>query len=301
MIDTLIETGRAVLHWLGVHKDAVQATAVVLGSISFGYGVLQYRDTLRLRRAEWLQKLFTSFYEKAGYRQMREILDGRHRNPGESAMHAITRLGKESELDDYLNFFEFLAGLRALRQVHRKDALTLFEYWIQRLRSDQEIVAYINGFGYENLWRLLPQVPFSVRHVFVYGTLMSSASPKNPEVSILLKSISRHWRCVGTGFINAQLYDLGRYPGVVLGPSRPHHVFGELYEITDEKKLLRSLDAYEGEEYQRVPVDVYPVDYPVVVAWCYAISEAQATGLSLIPSGKYLPSEPASNETARLS
>lgn len=179
------------------------------------------------------------------------------RNPGETALHAVTRLDKESELDDYLNFFEFIAGLQALGQMRRKDILILFEYWIQRLKSDRDIADYVGRFGYENLSKLLQSARFAIRCVFVYGTLMSSSASPTAELSSLLERVRPYWRHAGTGFINAWLYDLGRYPGAVFDPSSSDHVFGEIYEVLNAKMLLRSLDRYEGAEYQRVPVDVY--------------------------------------------
>src|SRR5438552_9672142 len=142
------QAASAILAWLKDYKDAIRSAATIVASVSLIYGIIKYARTLRLQRSEWLHKLFTSFYENSRYKQIRELLDGRHRHAGETAMHAITRLGKETELDDYLNFFEFLAGLKALRQMRRKDVLALFEYWIQRLRSHHEVSDYITRFGY---------------------------------------------------------------------------------------------------------------------------------------------------------
>jgi gamma-glutamylcyclotransferase (GGCT)/AIG2-like uncharacterized protein YtfP len=290
----------ALLEWLRINKDAVQALATVLASLSFLYGIMKYRGTVQLKRAEWLHKLFLSFYEQTRYRQIRELLDGRQRNPGETALQAVTRLHKESELDDYLNFFEFLAGLQTLGQMRKKDVLILFEYWIQRLRCDPDIAEYIRRFGYENLSKLLPKSPLAIAHIFVYGTLMSPAEVTSDN-SNPRDQVKSYWRKIGTGFVNGRKYDLGRYPGVVLKPLGNDRVFGELYEIRDREKLLLALDNYEGAEYQRVPVDVYMNDMPVVVAWCYTISQEQAEKLRFIPSSLDLPPDSDSPPVGRIS
>lgn len=300
MIETLAEAIPHILESLKVHKDAIEAGATLAASISFGFGVLQYRHTQRLRRAEWLHTLYTSFYEGRQYRYIRELVDGRHRNAGEPALHAVTRLGKESELDDYLNFFEFIAGLRVLGQMRRSDALSMFEYWIQRLKADQQIVDYVNRFGYENLSKLLVKTRFGIRHLFVYGTLMSSTTLRAAASSSLVDRVKTHWRYAGTGFINGRLYDLGRYPGAVVSPSGGHHVFGEIYEVVHEKALFRELDKYEGTEYARVPVDVYIDESPVVVAWCYTISAQHAEPFPYVAGGRYIPSAPELPSVGRL-
>jgi gamma-glutamylcyclotransferase (GGCT)/AIG2-like uncharacterized protein YtfP len=56
------------------------------------------------------------------------------------------------------------------------------------------------------------------------------------------------------------------YPGVVAAPSGS--VAGILYRGLDADALAR-LDAFEGEMYERVPVQVNPVGGQSVTAWCY--------------------------------
>lgn len=68
--------------------------------------------------------------------------------------------------------------------------------------------------------------------VFVYGTLLRGMSRSN----VLAKS-----RFLGLGEIQADLYDLGSYPGLIDGNGR---VIGELYEI--DLATLDALDRIEG-------------------------------------------------------
>lgn len=81
--------------------------------------------------------------------------------------------------------------------------------------------------------------------IFVYGTLRQNAS--------------NAWRMncahyLGDGQVAAKLYRISWYPALRLDPSNSHWVQGALYEMDDA--LLAELDAFEGEEYQRVQVDV---------------------------------------------
>ena len=84
----------------------------------------------------------------------------------------------------------------------------------------------------------MPALP--TRHVFVYGTLR-----RGEQRDINLLKPSPRW--VGRASVEGVLYDLGSYPGLVLGSNlRPGQkkVRGEVYEITDE--LERLLDEIEG-------------------------------------------------------
>lgn len=81
--------------------------------------------------------------------------------------------------------------------------------------------------------------------IFVYGTLRQNAS--------------NAWRMngaryLGDGQVAAKLYRISWYPALRLDPSNNHWVHGSLYEMDDA--LLAELDVFEGEEYQRVSVDV---------------------------------------------
>ncbi len=87
---------------------------------------------------------------------------------------------------------------------------------------------------------------------------------------------------LGRGRIRATLYDLGRYPAVLLGGAR--WVKGELYELPAES--LDALDDYEGSEYRRVIATVVLESGKRVRAWVYEYRERLA-GRRRIHSGDY--------------
>ncbi len=84
----------------------------------------------------------------------------------------------------------------------------------------------------------MPTLP--TRHVFVYGTLR-----RGEQRDINLLKPAPRW--MGQASVEGVLYDLGDYPGLVLGIDQypgQNKVRGEVYEITAELEHL--LDQIEG-------------------------------------------------------
>jgi len=111
--------------------------------------------------------------------------------------------------------------------------------------------------------------------IFVYGTLRQNAS------NTWRMNGSRY---LGDGQVAAKLYRISWYPALRLDPSNNHWVHGSLYEMDDA--LLAELDAFEGEEYQRVSVDIKTTAGLVTaMLWEFLITpDAQAQ----IPCGDWL-------------
>lgn len=96
--------------------------------------------------------------------------------------------------------------------------------------------------------------------LFVYGTLLRGLERE----SVLLNS-----RFLGTVVVQAKMYDLGSYPGIIEGDGQ---VIGEVYEI--DQVTLKKLDKIEGyfpnnptgSEYIRKEVRILTteVDEPVI-------------------------------------
>ena len=76
-------------------------------------------------------------------------------------------------------------------------------------------------------------------HLFVYGTLRRGYDLK------LMNKVSHLIRYIGQGKVNADLYDLGRYPGAIRS-SGGREVIGDVFELDDAEKVLQTLDRYEG-------------------------------------------------------
>jgi gamma-glutamylcyclotransferase (GGCT)/AIG2-like uncharacterized protein YtfP len=109
----------------------------------------------------------------------------------------------------------------------------------------------------------LPKLPEGPQLIFVYGTLRhGDPSGKNEQ---MIRSAGGE--LVSVAKAHGTLHDLGWYPAVCEGPGL---VTGEVWRI--DPSLLRRLDAYEGEEYDRVRVSVVtPTDF--LRCWMYVSVE----------------------------
>ncbi|MFC5411376.1 gamma-glutamylcyclotransferase [Larkinella bovis] len=118
-------------------------------------------------------------------------------------------------------------------------------------------------------------------HIFVYGTLLSAS--KKP----MAQYVRQHSQLVGPGFSPGRLYDLGTYPGAVFDPDAETWVHGEVYSFreTGAPAFLRTLDDYEGAEYDRILVSVKTAN-GTVDCWTYRFIQP-AQSLPLIASGRY--------------
>ena len=134
-----------------------------------------------------------------------------------------------------------------------------------------------------------PTTPSTSRHVFVYGTL------RRGDVRDITR-LRPAPQYVGLASVAGVLYDLGPYPGVVLGG--PARVTGEVYAISAE--LERQLDVIEEVwpqqtgEYRKQAVRVL-LDQPQALSGAveldclvYEINPARAVGQSVITGGAWL-------------
>ena len=77
-------------------------------------------------------------------------------------------------------------------------------------------------------------------YLLVYGTLMRRYN--NPYAVNLRKQAKYLYE----GKIKGTLYHLGQYPGLIRSELEDQWVNGEIFQLPDSPKLLKSLDEYEG-------------------------------------------------------
>lgn len=126
-------------------------------------------------------------------------------------------------------------------------------------------------------------------YLFVYGTLLS------PVRSSAHGVMDRCARLLGAASMQAKLYDLGNYPGLVGSDDANDQALGELYLVLDAEPLFKHLDAYEQcaptdpqpHEYQRMQRTAPLVDGSEYLAWVYEYAWP-TDGLKPIASGDYL-------------
>lgn len=122
---------------------------------------------------------------------------------------------------------------------------------------------------------------------FFYGTLMTGFDRRRRA------GIEHRMTCVGRGWIQAALFDLGIYPAAV--PSAEGRVWGEVYQLDDPGHVLPILDDIEGYTpddpdhslYVRASVPVTLEDGRRLEAWVYFYN-APLGRAQQIASGDYL-------------
>lgn len=139
--------------WLKTGTEIVAVAAAV-----FAY--FQFRSNVRTRRAEWLLSLYERFYERSTFHEIRKILDSPPR-PSleyqrlESDIESGTDGPHVEALNNYLNFFEFVAALQKRGALSQGEILDLFDYYLRNLRRTSFLLRYIRAQGFEGLTRLL--------------------------------------------------------------------------------------------------------------------------------------------------
>jgi gamma-glutamylcyclotransferase (GGCT)/AIG2-like uncharacterized protein YtfP len=128
---------------------------------------------------------------------------------------------------------------------------------------------------------MMPQPEEATRHVFVYGTLRRGER----------NDIARYRPLpifVGEASVDGRLYDLGAYPGVVLGAGR--RVVGEVYRITAEVEaaldILEEVKADGSGEYRKRDVPVV-LGKQTLRCLVYEIHPERLVGRYLIASGDW--------------
>lgn len=129
--------------------------------------------------------------------------------------------------------------------------------------------------------------------LFIYGTLMAAAGDTMGRVE--RTRLARESRPLGPATTAGRLYDLGQYPGLVIGADPVGTVEGELAQLIDPARSLRWIDAYEGVgpgehdqgEYRRSEIDVRLPSGVILRAWSYVYVQS-ITRARLVAGGSWL-------------
>lgn len=117
-------------------------------------------------------------------------------------------------------------------------------------------------------------------HLFVYGTLREDCHHPMSRV------LQRHARRIGPGIFQGCLYRIGWYPGAQDSLNPGERVEGELYRLERPGPCLEALDAYEGDEFQRVVRSIQS-GRRLFSAWIYLYTPSTA-GLPRIRDGRFV-------------
>jgi|ERR1041385_4441623 gamma-glutamylcyclotransferase (GGCT)/AIG2-like uncharacterized protein YtfP len=122
--------------------------------------------------------------------------------------------------------------------------------------------------------------------LFVYGTLLNH----NNEFAVYLKD---HSHFFANGKVKGKLYDIGEYPGAILGDG-DDYIYGVILQIEDPEVVFSEIDDYEGygdeqpepNEFIRISADVETVSETVN---CYVyVYNMPVEGLEKIDGGRYI-------------
>ena len=135
-------------------KDWLQAGTYLAAIVAACFSIWQYKRNSKRERTRWLFELYERFYGQASLRAMRVRLDAGDtaflREPGVSDTGA--------ELDDFLNFFEFIAFLWRRREIQIEEVRALFAYPLQTLAKNADVISYVREYDYGELDRLLKEL-----------------------------------------------------------------------------------------------------------------------------------------------
>ncbi len=129
-------------------------------------------------------------------------------------------------------------------------------------------------------------------YLFVYGTLRKELVARTtPELAAMMQSLP----FIGYGQIQGQLYDLGEFPGAILGDNFPTKIYGEIYELPNPQEFLEALDVYEGfipgeleaSLFARVKEKIISTNGEEFSCWLYVYNDWVLNG-TLIENGDYL-------------
>jgi len=148
-----MEVAIRALHWFGRNAQAIY---YLLAAVAAWVAVLTYRRNSAVERARWLSSLYSKFYEALDLKMIRETLDCNL--PDSPEVKKLVQ-DEDARFTDYLNFFEFMAYLKACGQLSTKDVIALFDYYLRVLNKHDDVRKYVmddrNGYGY--LKKLLPR------------------------------------------------------------------------------------------------------------------------------------------------
>jgi gamma-glutamylcyclotransferase (GGCT)/AIG2-like uncharacterized protein YtfP len=231
--------------WLGLLESFIKIV-MALGVLGGGiWALILYRRGKRREAAQWMHDIFQRFQLGNEFDRAKLIFDFQYRDVVEP-IHAALVAGGNAALDPckrtdsqyidrLLNYLEHLVYLADNGHVKWSDCLVYFKYWLDLLSDPARgaLRRYLIHFGYERLARIARAAPDDF--LLLYGSL-GSREPMHAELG-LDKALQR----LGPREIHGSLYDLGEFPGLVLGQGG---VAAELFRIRDLSVLLR-LDKYE--------------------------------------------------------
>lgn len=262
------------------------------------WAIFNYRRAKRVEAAHWLQNTFEQFYLSEQFREVRHVLEYEYtdvlgpllerRLTNRDVPCSAVELQVLQNIDNLLNYFEWMLYLQSNGHMSKDDLEALFDYWFGVMRDPNRsaVRRYCACWGWERLSNALNAQ--RLEYTASYGSLMTGLQLDDaPDMTDYLE-------LVGPCTIKGTLYDLGHYPGLVSGDG---NVAGELYrfkfELPDPRatEAFRLLDSYERYDAHDLSESLYRrhvvrLAQPDVDAWTYVYNHPVEEKL-LIESGDW--------------
>jgi gamma-glutamylcyclotransferase (GGCT)/AIG2-like uncharacterized protein YtfP len=250
-------TNDAQADWFRLLEPAVKVATAVGALVGGIWALVIYRRGKRREAAQWMHDIFQRFQLGSEFDRAKLIFDFQYSDLVEPIHAALvaggnaaldpSKRGDSQHVDRLLNYLEHLVYLADNGHAKWSDCMAYFQYWLDLL-SDPERGAlrrYLVRFGYEGLARVARASPDDF--LLLYGSLGRGEAMHNKLG--LNKALQR----VGVREIQGTLYDLGDFPGLVLGSGV---VVAELFKILDLSVFSR-LDEFEEYDHTNPETSLY--------------------------------------------
>ena len=272
------------------------ATALI-PLVAILFAVYVYYKENRRHSAGMLWHAFSDFYNSDAKRVVRAALEKDNENsvPRKNLKCAVDKsvknvsLDPEEEklahdLDNYLNFFQFIGWLLQKNDLAQDDVTGMFSYYVNDLCGDHNLwlLPYIHKYKFDGLEKLLREAsswPSDNQNLlFVYGTLQKKVA------TAIEKKLMEDCKYKGEACSWGKLYDVGEYPALIESWNKTDIVKGELYSVPNEK--LEEIKDHEETKYTLTRCQVN-VGKDKKTAHVFIYNQA-VTGMPLISSGDYV-------------
>ena len=136
----------------------LQAVSYCAAALSALFASIAYFRNSSQERARWIFELYQKFYNSDSHIGMRvRIESGNTRFAEDETDEALLR-----QLDDYLNFFEFVIFLVKHSRLKKAEALDMFQYPLSTIVNDNSLMRYVTRpeYGYEGLTEFLKDLSY---------------------------------------------------------------------------------------------------------------------------------------------
>ncbi len=138
-------------------KDWAEVALYIVSIAAVLASAWTYRRNSARERSQWLYDLYQRFWDQQSLQEMRIHID-----KGNLSFIQIEEPIFMPPLDNYLNFFEFVAYRWRKKELPKDEIDSMFGYFLHQIGTSSIFRAYLSKYGYEQLNALLDELRYSV-------------------------------------------------------------------------------------------------------------------------------------------